>query len=102
MDLIKEEQKLDMFGVPLNIGEWVYDINDKLFLIINIQESIYNAAYAECVGYFRQYDSIMHNDILTKYLKKVDIIAGHSKEEYEIISEQYKPLIRKNKLKKFL
>jgi hypothetical protein len=102
MDLLKEEQKLDMFGVPLNIGDWVYDIEDKLFLVINIQESIENAAYAECVSYFKKYDCIMSRDILTKFLKKVDIIAGHSRLEYDILLKEYKPLIRKKKLNKFL
>jgi hypothetical protein len=102
MDLSLEEQNLDMFGEPIERGNWVYGIDDKLYIVTESYSSIPNAAYSDLAFYSEKFSGISTISILSKFLKKVDIVAGHSKEEYKILSEEYKSLVRKNKLKNIL
>ena len=102
MDLLSEEQNFDMYGDTIERGNWVYGLQDELFLVIETYPSISNAAYSDLAYYSEVYDAVTVTSILSKFLKKVDVVAGHSKKDYNIISEEYKTLVRKNKLKNIL
>jgi hypothetical protein len=101
MDDLFKEYCFDTYGNPLKRGDFVYDLSNTLYMIKEVYPSeIESASYCYCAYYNEILDGIDYNERSGKYLKKVDVISGDHKKDYDILFEEFKPLIRQNKITK--